>query len=411
MTEKKPEIKASEKNNETSFADLLNASVRSETWIKVGEVAEGKVISIGKENIFLDLGTRAEGMIDREECLHKGHLTIQEGESIQVLVSAFRDGIFQCTSRLGQAGRGDPRQQAKDSPSLLMLREAFNNRMPVEGKVKAVNKGGFEVQILGQRTFCPVSQIEKNYCPDPSVHLDKTYAFLVMQYEEDGRNIVVSRKELLLADGRETARQRWQELQVDQVVEGTVTSVHDYGAFVDIGGIEGLLHVSEISFQKTPSAQEALHSGQKLNVAIIKLDRDANKISLSLKALQADPWVEAAEKISVGKEYAGVVVRLKTFGAFIELFPGVVGLLHVSQLGANRRVSHPKEVLTIGQSVNARVLAIDPGRKTISLTMEEPEVDYRDELSQLKKKQEEDMKAGTGSMAALLDSAMNKGQG
>jgi small subunit ribosomal protein S1 len=410
MTEKSSEIKANETNNEKSFADLLKASVKTETWIKVGEVAEGKVISIGKENIFLDLGTRAEGMIDREELVYKGQLTIQEGEALQVLVTAFHDGIFQCTTRLRHDGRSDPRQ-SKDSPTLRILREAFSSRLPVEGKVKAVNKGGFEVHIMGQRTFCPISQIEKNYCQNPDIHLEKTYSFLVMQYEEDGRNIVVGRKELLLAGEQEAARQRWQELQLNQVVEGTVTSVHDYGAFVDIGGIEGLLHVSEISFQKTQSAQQALHSGQKLNVAIIKLDRDTNKISLSLKALQTDPWVEAAEKISVGKEYPGVVMRLKTFGAFIELFPGVVGLLHVSQLGANRRVSHPKEILTVGQAVIVRVLSMDLGQKTISLTMEEAEVDYRDELSQLKKKQEEDMKTGTSTMAALLDSAISKNNG
>jgi small subunit ribosomal protein S1 len=407
MTEKKPEVQKSEKSGEASFADLLNASIHTDTRIKVGEVADGKVISIGKENIFLDLGTRAEGMVDREEFTHKGQLTVKEGETVQVMVSAFRDGIFHCTSRLHQTGRSDPRQ-AKDSPGLLMLREAFTARLPVEGKVKAVNKGGFEVHILGQKTFCPISQIEKNYCQNPEIHLDKTYTFLVMQYEEDGRNIVVGRKELLQADEQEKSRSRWQELQVGQVVEGTVTSVHDYGAFVEIGGVEGLLHVSEISFQKTQSAQEALRSGQKLNVAIIKLDRETNKISLSLKALQADPWVEAGEKIAVGKEFSGVVLRLKTFGAFVELFPGVVGLLHISQLGVNRRVSHPKEVLTAGQTVNVRILSADLAQKTISLTMEEPEVDYSQELSRLKEKQEEDLKAGAGTMAALLDSAVKK---
>jgi small subunit ribosomal protein S1 len=407
MTEKKIDVQKSEKNNETSFADLLNASFHTETRIKVGEVTEGKVISIGKENIFLDLGTRAEGMMDREECIHKGQLTIQEGESIQVLVSAFRDGIFHCTSRLHQTGRSDSRQ-SKDAPTLAMLREAFTAHLPVEGKVKSVNKGGFEVLILGQKTFCPISQIEKNYCQNPEIHLDKTYTFLVMQYEEDGRNIVVGRKELLQADDLEKSRLRWQELEVNQVLEGTVTSVHDYGAFVNIGGVEGLLHVSEISFQKTQNAHEALQVGQKLNVAVIKLDREAKKISLSLKALQADPWLEASKQLVVGAEISGQVVRLKTFGAFIELFPSVDGLLHISQLGVNRRVNHPKEILTVGQTVHVRVLGIDLAQKTISLTMEEAPVDYSDELLRLKEKQEEDLKTGSSTMAALLDSAIKK---
>jgi small subunit ribosomal protein S1 len=405
MTENKPEVKTSE--SETSFADLLNASIHTDIRIKVGEVADGTVISIGKENIFLDLGTRAEGMVDREEFTHKGQLTVKEGETVQVLVSAFRDGMFHCTSRLHQAGRSDSRQ-SKDSPTLAMLREAFTAHLPVEGKVKAVNKGGLEVHVLGQKTFCPISQIEKNYCQNPEIHLDKTYTFLVMQYEEDGRNIVVGRKELLQAEEQEKGRLLWQGLQAGQVLEGTVTSVHDYGAFVDIGGVEGLLHVSEIAYQKTQNVQETLHSGQKLNVAIIKLDPETKKISLSLKALQVDPWVEAVEKIAAGREFSGVVLRLKTFGAFIELFPGVVGLLHISQLGVNRRVSHPKEVLTAGQTVNVRVLAVDLAQKTISLTMEEPEVDYSGELSRLKEKQEEDLRTGAGTMAALLDFAVKK---
>jgi len=406
MTEKKTGIITPGKNDEASFADLLNDSIQPAVRITVGEVVEGKVISIGKENVFLDLGTRAEGMIDKEEYIHKGQLTIQEGDLIQVRVSAFRDGMFHCTSRGHSGGRGES-FQAKDAPTQRMLQEAFAKRLPVEGRVKAVNKGGFEVQVMGQRAFCPISQIEKNYCQNPETHLEKTYTFLVMQYEEDGRNIVVGRKELLLDDEQQQAQQRWQELAIGQAHEGTVTSVHEYGAFVDIGGLEGLLHVSEISFQKTQNAQETLHSGQKLNVAIIKLDHEAKKISLSLKALQADPWVEATEKITVGSELSGIVLRLKSFGAFIELFPGVVGLLHISQLGASLHVNHPKEILTIGQAVHVRVLSVDPGQKTISLTMEEAKVDYSDELVRLKEKQEEELKTGT-TMAALLDSAIKR---
>ncbi len=404
MTEKKNTASTSGNCNEDSFADMFSACQQPSARITVGEVVDGKVISIGKENAFLDLGTRAEGMIDKEEFMFKGRLTIQEGDTIQVLVNSFRNGIFQCSSRGQAAVRSDGHQPKDDSAKLLLL-DAFSRRLPVEGKVKAVNKGGFEVQILGQRAFCPISQIERNYCQNPEVHLEKTYAFMVMQYEEDGRNIVVGRKELLLDDERKKAQLLWQALAVGQVHEGTVTSVHEYGAFIDIGGSEGLLHVSEISFKKIADAREALQSGQKLQVAIIQLDREKNKISLSLKALQTDPWIEAAEKLAVGSELSGVVVALKNFGAFVELFPGLVGLLHVSQLGASRRVSHAKEILAIGQSVNVRVLAVDPVQKTISLTMEEAKVDYSDELVRLKENQEKDLKNST-TMAALLDSAI-----
>jgi small subunit ribosomal protein S1 len=390
---------------EESFADLLNASFKPAIRIKVGEVAEGKVISIGKDNIFLDLGTRAEGMMDREEGMRQDQLVLQPGDSLQVLVTSFRDGIFHCTSRLRQSGRGDSRT-AKESPSLAMLREAFAARIPVEGRVKSVNKGGFDVQVMGQKAFCPISQIEKNYCQNPDVHLEQTYSFLISQFEEDGRNIVIGRKELLQSEEREKARRLWQELEVNQVRQGTVTSVHDYGAFVDIGGVEGLLHVSEISYRKIQSAKEVLQAGQQLQVAIIRLDPEAGKISLSLKSLLADPWTAAADKLAVGSEIAGRVVHLKPFGAFVELFPGVTGLLHVSRLGAERRIAHPKEILTVGDEVQVRILTVDPVRKTLSLTMEAPEEDLSGELARLKEKQEQEQKSSGGTMAAMLESAI-----
>jgi len=405
MTENKKETVIQEKNGEENFADMLNASFRPAARIKVGEVAEGKVISIGKDNTFLDLGSRAEGMIDSEEFMRQGKLAVKTGDRVQVLITAFRDGIFHCTAKLRQAGRGDSRF-AKDSPSLTMLREAYAAHIPVEGRVKAVNKGGFEVLVMGQKAFCPISQIEKKYCQNPEIHLEQSYSFLITQFEEDGRNIVIGRKELLQVEDREKALQLWQDLELKQVLEGTVTSVHDYGAFVDIGGMEGLLHVSEISHQKVQSAKDALQPGQKVQVAVIKLDREANRISLSLKALLADPWTTASDKLAVGAEFTGKVVHLKPFGAFIELFPGVTGLLHISRLGADRRLNHPKEVLEVDSTVNVRVLAFDADRKTLSLTMEEPEEDFSNELSRLKEKQDQDQKPGSGTMAALLDSAI-----
>lgn len=388
---------------EESFADMLNASFRPATRVRVGEVATGKVISIGRDAVFLDLGVRAEGMIDREECERRGELTVQPGDPLQVLVTSFRDGIFHCTARLRQVGRGEART-AKDSPSLAMLREAHAARLPVEGKVKAVNKGGFDVQVLGQKAFCPISQIERGYCQKAEAHLEQTYSFLITQYEEDGRNIVLSRKELLQAEERDRAQRLWSELETGQVREGRVTSVHDYGAFVDIGGAEGLLHVSEISFQKVASAKEALQPGQELKVSVLRLDREAGKISLSLKALLPDPWTAAGDRLAVGSELTGRVVHMKPFGAFIELLPGVTGLLHVSRLGTGRRIQHPKEILTVGDEVQVRILAVDPERKTLSLTMEEPEEDFSGELRHMN--EEEARREKRSALAGLLDAAL-----
>jgi len=388
---------------EESFADMLNASFRPATRVRVGEVATGKVISIGRDTVFLDLGVRAEGMIDREECERRGELPVQPGDPLQVLVPSFRDGIFHCTARLRQGGRGEARA-AKDSPSLAMLREAHAARLPVEGKVKAVNKGGFDVQVLGQKAFCPISQIERSYCQNAEAHLEQAYSFLITQFEEDGRNIVLSRKELLQAEERDRARRLWSELETGQVREGRVTSVHDFGAFVDIGGAEGLLHVSEISYQKVASAKDALKPGQELKVAVLRLDRDAGKISLSLKALLPDPWTAAGDRLAVGSELTGRVVHMKPFGAFVELLPGVTGLLHVSRLGTGRRIQHPKEILTVGDEVQVRILAVDPERKTLSLSMEEPEEDFSRELRHMN--EEEARREKRSALAGLLDAAL-----
>ncbi len=403
MTDIKKNTDISEAGQEPSFADMFHASLRKEVTVRPGDRVEARVISVSGDSVFLDLGTRAEGVVAREEFAREGRADLKEGDTVTVLVNGFRDGMFRCTRRLG-AGPGSP-AAGKDSAALAKLNDAFLAGIPVEGKVKAVNKGGFDVVVLGQRAFCPISQIEKGFCTDPSLHLDKTYAFLIRQYEEGGRNIVLGRKDLLRAEEQERARRIWQELEVGQVLPGTVTSLTDYGAFVDIGGIEGLLHVSEISHQRVNNPREALQVGQELQVAVIALDQEKRKISLSLKAQQPDPWQELPQKLAGGGEFPGQVVRLRPFGAFVEIFPGVVGLLHVSRLGQGRRIAHPKEVLTVGDTVSVRVISLDLEQKTIQLTMEEPEQDVGADLAELKRSQGRD---GSGTMAALLDSALER---
>jgi len=409
MTKKEAGRPAPEKKEPESFSELVNATFRPQIRINTGEPVAARVISITKEALFLDLGTRAEGMISRLEFTLDGKLTVQEGDTVQVQVSGCKNGVFACTRHLGTQERGES-LSAKDSAALAVLHDAFMAGIPVRGKVKAVNKGGFDVHLMGQRAFCPISQMEKNYCQDPQIHVDQEYDFAIMQFEEEGKNIVISRRELLVAAAQEKARARWQELDLGQVHPGVVTAVHDYGAFVDIGEVEGLLHVSEVSHSRIASAGEALQVGQRLNVTIIQLDREKKKISLSVKAQLADPWQEAAAKLAVGGEFAGRVVRLRPFGAFVELFPGVVGLLHVSQLGSDRRVRHPKEMLAVGDEVRVRILALDAEKKTVSLTMEEAPQDCSDELSRLKRKQEDELKPGSGTLAAGLDAALKGGK-
>jgi len=247
---------------------------------------------------------------------------------------------------------------------------AQENGMPVEGTVAESVKGGFSVTVMGQRAFCPISQIDNKYTENPADHVGQTYVFEIVKIEENGRNIVVSRRRLLAREAEIHAEKIWITLAVGQVLEGTVSTLKPYGAFVDVGGIEGLLHVSELSFNRVNDPKDMLAVGQKLNVAIKDIDRDKKKISLSLKSLLKDPWIEVTDSLSVGLVIKGKVTRLAQFGAFVEIQAGVEGLIHVSEMSPDRHVRTPREVVQEGQAVVVRILELDRERRRIGLALE-----------------------------------------
>jgi small subunit ribosomal protein S1 len=349
------------------FDEMLEASFAAQGRIEPGDKLTAKVVSIGANDVFLDVGTRSEGLLPRIEVEVDGELKVAPGDSVTVYATAVRGGVVQCTRRMGGTRTADPKEG--NDATREALADAFRNGIPVEGTVQAVNKGGFEVLVLGQRAFCPVSQIERRYCEKPEAHVGAKYAFQIIKLEENGRNIVVSRKKLLEAEAEEQARGFWERLAVGETYEGTVTSLHAYGAFVDLGGAEGLLHVSEISYERVGDPKEVLSVGQKLTVAVKSLDPDKRKISLSLKSLTNDPWFDAVRTLVAGREYQGRVTRLMPFGAFVELMPGVEGLLHISRLGGDKHINHPREVVAEGETITVIVSEIDETRRRLSLSM------------------------------------------
>ncbi|MDD5308236.1 MAG: S1 RNA-binding domain-containing protein [Deltaproteobacteria bacterium] len=355
------------KQDNASFDEMLEASFAAQGRIEAGDRLSAKVVSIGANDVFLDVGMRSEGLLPKVEVTVDGEIQVAPGDSITVYVTAVRGGVVHCTRRLGGTRAADPKEG--NDATREALADAFRNGIPVEGTVQSVNKGGFEVLVLGQRAFCPVSQIERRYCEKPEAHVGAKYVFRIIKLEENGRNIVVSRKKLLEAEAEEQARAFWERVAVGETYEGTVTSIHGYGAFVDLGGAEGLLHVSEISFERVGDPKEVLSVGQKLTVAVKDLDPAKRKISLSLKALTDDPWFEAARTLVAGREYQGRVTRLMPFGAFVELLPGVEGLLHVSRLGGDKHIHHPREVVSEGAAVTVIISEIDEARRRISLSM------------------------------------------
>lgn len=382
------------------FEAMLAASEQTATQVSIGDRVNARVIRTGRDYLFLDLGTRDEGLLMREEATDKnGDLSLEVGDTVSVYVTAFRDGAVLCGRTIGSGGH---ESKADDKAAVFeTLKNALDSGMPIEGTVKESVKGGFSVRILGQRAFCPISQIDRAYCESPDEHLNRTYQFQITKLEEGGRNIVVSRRKFLELEAEEAAARMWQELQVGQSYTGRVTSIKPYGAFVDLGGVEGLIHVSELGYDRVRDPSDVLSKDQEVTVSIKELDRHKNRISLSLKALMDDPWNEVAESVKVNQVLAGRVTRTAQFGAFVELMPGVEGLVHISQLTAEKRVRSPLEVVSADEEVTVRVLEVDPVNRRISLTMileKEEDEDWGDVLRQSNR----DVSGSMGTLGDLL---------
>lgn len=254
-----------------------------------------------------------------------------------------------------------------------MLEDAAANGIPVEGRVVAQNKGGFDVEVLGTRAFCPVSQIDIGFTEDPSKHLNQTYTFRVSRVDEGGRNIVVSRREHLEAERALKAEETLANIKVGDTVEGRVARLMDFGAFIDIGGIDGFVHISELSWVRFDHPREFLNEGDLVSARVLEITPSKRpgemRIALSMKELEEDPFIKALREVQVGDTLNGTVTRLADFGAFIDIGGGVEGLCHISELDPGRRVRHPSEVVQAGDTVQVMVLSIDPKKRQLGLSM------------------------------------------
>ncbi len=392
--------------HDDSFEAMLEESFAAGAGIAAGSKIEATVVSIGKENVFLDLGTRAEGMIMREEVERDGELTVAIGDRITVFTAGARDGAVICRKTMG----GGTMERTDDKSHLLeQIREAYDSGMPVEGTVKEVNKGGFSVSVMGVKAFCPISQIARGFCEDPSEHMEKSYSFAVLKFEEGGRNVVLSRRQLLELEAEEAAKEAWGTLSEGDVFDGTVTSLQKYGAFVDIGKVEGLVHVSEISYTRIDHPDKVLEQGQVIKVQIKELNQETRKISLSLKSLLEDPWRETVASLSSGHVVKGKVTRLANFGAFVEVSDGVEGLIHISRMSDSRRISNPREMVSPDQDVKVRVLEIDPDTRRISLELVDEDAEEERQITESFRASTKIVgKGGMGTFADLLGNSLKK---
>ena len=360
------------------LAEFEQAAPAKSQGPAAGQKVSGKILSIGDEWVFVDLGGKSEGRIGTAELKDaEGNLTVKEGDTLDATVTGTdpESGSLMLRRKAGGGGKGG-KKAAEVAPE---IRQAYENNLPLEGLVTGLNKGGAEIQVFGMRAFCPLSQLDLRYVENPQQFVGQKLLFKINRLEEGNRggrgpNIVLSRRQLLEEEQQTRAAETREKLQVGAVLTGKVTSLTTYGAFIDLGGIEGMLHVSEIGHSRTSHPQDVFTIGQEVEVQVIKIEKGKDekrpeRISLSRRALERDPWNDAASRFSEGTEATGRVMRLETFGAFVELAPGLEGLVHISEMGAGRRLNHSREAVEQGQEVQVRVLGVDTTRRRISLSM------------------------------------------
>lgn len=337
------------------FAAMLAASGQMPVRARysVGDKVTGTVGSISNRGVYVELPGQVSGLVDAEDV---GEVRV--GDVVELFVVDTKKGITLAKS-LSSAGG-----------SLELLEQALAAGAPVEGRVTARNKGGFEVDLKGFRAFCPVSQIDIGFAQDLDAYLEQTYRFKITDIRENGRNVIVSRSALLDEERKARSAEILETLKPGAVLTGTVTRLADFGAFVDLGGVEGLVHVSELGFRRVEHPSELVKVGDSIVVTIKSMEQTDKglRISLSAKDAMEDPWQGAISTFFEGQRLKGTVVRVEPFGAFVELTPGLEGLVHVSEL-AWEHVKRPSDVVNVGDSVNVEIQSIDRERRRISLSM------------------------------------------
>ena len=360
-----------ENNGEAeSFEDLLEShSYRMNEDIQVGDKVRGKIISIGRDTVFVDTGTKVDGLVNRDELLDDdGELPYKEGDFLELYVVSYDESEVRLSMALSGTG------------GLAVLGDAFDKRIPVEGKVKGQIKGGFQVDVMHRRAFCPISQMDLRFIENPEDYLGKTYQFLVVKLDDNGKNIVVSRRELL---DREQEKERSKFLEgvaIGTQLQGRITKLMPYGAFVELSpGVDGLVHLSELSWSRVETPHELFKVGDLIPVKVIGIEKGEKpnrmKIALSVKQVTGDPWEIVHEKFHEGDKLMGRVTRCPAFGAFVEIAPGIEGLVHISELSYKKRILKPEDVVKVGETVSVMVKEIDAARKRMSLSIRDVEGD------------------------------------
>lgn len=359
--------------SELTFEQMLEESLKT---IHTGEVVEGTVIDVKSEEMVLNIGYKSDGILTRNEYTNEPNVDLttvaKVGDTMEVKILKVNDGEGQVllTYKRLAADRGNKR-----------IEEAYNNKEVLKATVAQVLDGGLSVVVDEVRIFIPASLISDSYEKDLSKYAGQEIEFVISEYNPKKRRYIGDRRQLIVAQKAEMQKELFSRVKEGDIVEGTVKNVTDFGAFIDLGGADGLLHISEMSWGRVEHPKKAFKIGDKLNVLIKEIN--GNKIALSLKFDDQNPWKDASQKYAVGTEVTGLVARMTDFGAFVELEPGVDALLHVSQISKDH-VEKPSDVLKVGDSVTAKVVDFNVEDKKISLSIKamfapEPKEEVEDE--------------------------------
>ena len=338
------------------------------TEVEFGSTVKGKVVSINDDSLFVDISLRNEAILSKKEALDSdGNLTINVGDEVELYVisSTADETIVSKSIKNGKAGK-------------QLLRKIMDKGIPVEGKVTGMNKGGFNVSILGKKAFCPLSTIDVTFPSKPASYMGQVLDFIIARIENRGNNIVLTRIPILQGDVTEKIEELEAAVAEQTPVAGSVSRVVNFGAFVDFGGIEGLIHISELTWDRDEKSENVVKEGDPITVRILSVDRKEplrdSRISLSLKRLAGDPWVDAMGKFSVGDIIEAEVSRLVGFGAFVKLIPGVEGLIRTEEM-AWGRIRKPSDVVTKGDKVKVTVININETDRKIDLSLKSKDDD------------------------------------
>jgi small subunit ribosomal protein S1 len=345
-------------DSEEDFAALFEASIQQTKRLDKGEIVEGRIVAIGPEVALVDVGGKGEAVIAIDELKNAdGGIEVAIGDRIQAMVASTSGGLT-LSRRLAGASASD-----------RQLEDAFQTGLPVEGKVEREVKGGYEVRIGRQRAFCPISQIDVRGA-DASAHEGHVYQFRIIEYKDGGSNIVISRRALLDDEQRANAAEVRDKIVSGAIMTGRVASIREFGAFVDLGaGVQGLLHVSEMSWSRVSAPSEIVKTGEEITVKVLRIDEDKQKISLGLKQLSEDPWSKVSDAYKVVQRLPGRITRVAEFGAFVELDPGIEALVHASTFAPTGRSRGWADQVSSGMAGTFEILSIDLDQKRIGVAL------------------------------------------